>query len=52
MGKNYFLGFKNGKLVTVVISEYDEVENAIDADYYVDHPQDPEKQVDTWLKQG
>jgi len=48
--KHYFLGFKNGKLVTVVISEYDEVENAVDVDYYVDKPQDPEKQLSEWLK--
>lgn len=48
--KHYSLGFRHGELVTVVISEISEVENAIDVDYYVEDPQEPEKQLEEWLK--
>ena len=49
MVKHIFLGFRNGKLQTVVISNSNEVEDAIDCDYFTDHPQEPKKQVVTWL---
>jgi len=45
-----FLGFKNQKLVTVTYSVLDEVEDAIDCDYYITDPQDAEKQIAEWKK--
>lgn len=49
--KHYLLGFKNRELVTVVISDYEEWENAIDVDYAINDPQEPEKQLAEWLKE-
>lgn len=49
MVKHIFLGFRLGKLVTVVISNADDVENAVDCDYFVDRPQKPKEQVKDWL---
>jgi len=46
-----FLGFRNGKLTTVIYSTLDEVENAIDMDYYVANPQEAEKQVSQWKQE-
>lgn len=46
-----FLGFRNGELVTVIYSVVDEVENAIDMDYYIADPQDAEKQIAEWKQQ-
>jgi hypothetical protein len=46
-----YLGFKNGKLQTVVISRNADRETAIDCDYYIDEPQDAKKQIETWLSQ-
>ncbi len=47
-----FFGFKNGKLVTIIQSVEDEVENAIDMDYYIADPQDSEKQIVEWKQQA
>ena len=46
-----FLGFRNGKLVTVIHSIVEEAENAIDMDYYVTDPQEAEKQVSQWKQE-
>ena len=46
-----FFGFRNGKLITIIQSAEDEVENAIDVDYYVAEPQDAEKQISEWKQQ-
>ena len=45
---NVFLGFRNGKLITVVQSLSDEYDNAVDVDYTVKNPQDAEKQIVQW----
>jgi|GEM_PF-3080082 len=50
MVKHFILGFKSGKLETVVISNSDNVEDATNCDYFVDHPQEPKKQLDAWLE--
>jgi len=44
-----YLGFKEGKLITILISTNSDRETAIDCDYYVDEPQDAKKQIETWL---
>jgi len=36
-------------LTTVIISNSDYVEDAIDCDYFIDQPQEPKKQVKAWL---
>jgi len=46
-----FLGFRNGKLVTVIQSTLKEVENAIDMDCYVANPQEAETQVSKWKQE-
>lgn len=45
-----FLGFRNGKLITVVESTVDNFESAVDVDYTIDNPQDAEKQIAEWKK--
>ena len=45
-----FLGFRNGKLITVVESTVDNFESAVDVDYIIDNPQDAEKQIAEWKK--
>ena len=52
MDKHYFLGFRKGKLVTVVISNLSEVKDALNVDYFVLEPQEPEKQIEEWKKQN
>jgi hypothetical protein len=47
-----FLGFRNGKLITVVESTIDNFESAVDVDYIVANPQDAEKQITEWKKQN
>ena len=44
-GENTFLGFKNGKLVSVVISIMDNYNDAVDCDYHSDNPENAEKQI-------
>ena len=46
-----FLGFRNGKLATVIYSALEDVENAIDMDSYVTDPQEAEKQVSQWKQE-
>jgi len=47
-----YFGFKNGKLETVILSRNSDRESAIDCDYYIDEPQDVEKQIEEWKKQN
>ena len=47
---NYF-GFRHGKLVTVIQSTMDNVEDAIDCNHFVADPQEVEKQIIDWKKQ-
>jgi hypothetical protein len=47
-----FLGFRNGKLVTVIQSTLKEVENAIDMDNYVMAPQEAEQQIAKWKQEN
>lgn len=49
MVKHIFLGFRWGKLETVVISNADDIETAVECDYFVDRPQKPKTQVKEWL---
>ena len=46
-----YLGFKNAKLETIVISRNADRESAIDCDYYIDEPQDAKKQIELWLSE-
>lgn len=46
-----FLGFRNGKLHTVIYSVLDDVENAIDMDRYVADPQEAEQQFAKWKQE-
>ncbi len=46
-----YLGFKNAKLETIVISRNANRESAIDCDYYIDEPQDAKKQIERWLSE-
>lgn len=47
---NTFFGFKNGKLITIIQSTADTITDAIDVDYTVENPRDPEKQIEKWKK--
>lgn len=44
-------GFKDGKLVTVILSKNKDRESAIDCDYYIENPQDAEKQIEKWRRE-
>ena len=46
-----YLGFKNAKLQTIIISRLEERESAIDCDYYIDEPEDARKQIEKWLSE-
>ncbi len=49
MTKPYiYLGFNHGKLMTIIHSLIDEVENAIDMDYYISNAEDAAKQFEIW----
>ena len=52
MKYSMFLGFKNGKLETIILSKCEEREDAIDCDYYieVEDPHNAEKNLRQWLK--
>ena len=49
--QHVYLGFKNGKLNTIIISRVAERESAIDCDYYIDEPQDAKQQIEKWLSE-
>jgi hypothetical protein len=52
MNKIYtYLGFKNGKLVSVLQSVNGNVKEAVDCNYYVKDPQEVDKQIDQWKKE-
>jgi len=46
-----YLGFKDSKLITIIISRNSNRETAIDCDYYIDQPKDVKKQIEAWLSQ-
>ena len=52
MTYNTFLGFKNQKLETIILSIHDEEEAAIDCDYYieVEDPHRAKTNLEQWLK--
>jgi len=50
MKKYTYFGFRHGKLTTVIVSTMDAVEDAIDCNYYIDNPEDAEKQIEEWKK--
>ena len=45
-----YFGFRGGKLVTVIQSTFEDVEDAIDCNRFVDAPVDAEKQIREWKK--
>lgn len=47
---NTFFDFKNGKLTTIIQSTADNITDAIDVDYTVKNPRNPEKQIERWKK--
>ena len=46
-----YFGYRHGELTTVMVSTMDNVKDAIDCNYYVDAPQDAEKQITEWKKE-
>ena len=47
-----FLGFRNGRLITVVESTFENVESAFHVvDYFITNPRDAEKQIIEWRKE-
>ena len=50
MKTNTYFGFRHGKLTTVIFSTMDNVEDAVDCNYYVDNPEGAEKQIEEWKK--
>lgn len=46
-----YLVFRNGKLISVVQSTVEVFESAIDGDYVIDNPQEPEKQISQWKRE-
>ncbi|MEJ2271163.1 MAG: hypothetical protein P8X91_01470 [Candidatus Bathyarchaeota archaeon] len=47
-----YLGFKNGKLVSILQSVNAEVIKALDCNYYITEPQEVEKQIEKWKKEN
>lgn len=45
-----FLGFRNGRLITVVESTVQDFRDAVDVDYVVTEPRDVEKQIVEWRR--
>lgn len=44
-----FLGFRNGRLITVVESTFENVESAFHVvDYFITNPRDADKQIAEW----
>ncbi len=50
MRTNTFLGFRNGKLVSVVSTTLDNYNDAVDCDRYVKNPENAEKQIKEWKR--
>jgi hypothetical protein len=46
-----YFGFTNGKLVSVLQSVNNDVNQAIDCNYYITEPQEVEKQIEKWKKE-
>ena len=46
-----YLGFKDGKLVSVLQSVDEDVKKAVDCTYYITEPQDVEKQIEKWKEE-
>ena len=46
-----YFGYRHGELTTVILSTMDDVKDAIDCNYYVNNPQDAEKQITEWKKE-
>jgi len=46
-----YLGFKDGKLVSVLQSVDDDVKKAVNCTYYITEPQEVEKQIEAWKKE-
>ena len=46
-----YLGFKNGKLVSVLQSVDDDVKKAVSCSYYITEPQEVEQQIEKWKKE-
>ncbi len=46
-----YLGFKNGKLVSVLQSVKGDVKEAVNCTYYIAEPQEVEKQIEKWKKE-
>lgn len=46
-----YLGFKQGKLVSVLQSVNDDVKDAVNCTYYIAEPQEGEKQIEKWKKE-
>ena len=45
-----YIGFRHGKLTTVMFSIMDTHKDAIDCNYFVDDPQYAKKQIAEWKK--
>lgn len=50
MRTNTFLGFRNGKLVSIVTTTMDNYNDAVDCDRYVKNPENVEKQIKEWKR--
>ena len=50
MSTNTFLGFRNGKLVSVVTTTMDNYNDAVDCDHYIKNPENAEKQIKEWKR--
>ncbi len=50
MVKYVYLGFRHGKLQTVILSNSNvSVQDAMDCTYWIEKSQEAKKQVETWL---
>ncbi len=45
-----YLGFKKGKLVSVLQTVDEDVKEAVNCTYYIAEPKDVEKQIEDWKK--
>jgi len=52
MKHHTYFGFRHGKLETIILSVRENVSAAIDCNYYVDDPQEAEKQIEEWKAQS
>jgi hypothetical protein len=46
-----YFGFKNGKLISVLQSTNGKAKKAVDCSYFVEGPQEAEKQIVKWKKE-